>query len=163
MKKKKLNLVDYNKMVEFYHEESDRAAAILAASFLETFLGQFLKEFMINDQQVCDDLLNGYGPLATLSARRECAYAFGYIQEEMRNDIKYIAKIRNEFAHNHELNSFADPPIPDLCQNLSTAEMNKEPRILYLMAIGMTVGLLNSKIVAFKQTKALPPTLRLPF
>ena len=154
MKKKKLDLTDYNSMVQFYSNESDRAVAILAASFLEAYLAQFLKNYMIDDQQVCDDLLiNRYGPLATFAARRECAYAFGYIDEKTRNDIKYIAKIRNEFAHNHELNSFADTLIPDLCQNFSTVIKNAELREQYLISVGLTVGALHNKIIKHKMTK----------
>jgi DNA-binding MltR family transcriptional regulator len=140
-------------MVDSYHKESDRAAAILAASFLEAYLAQFLKEFMIDDQRVCNELLNGYGPLATFSALRECAYAFGHIGEKTRNDIKYITKIRNEFAHNFERNSFSDTPIPDLCKNLSTAKMSKELRVQYLLAISKTVGKLYGKIEMSEKTK----------
>ena len=139
-------------MIEFYHEESDRAAAILAASFLDDYLGQLLKEFMINDQKVCDELLNGFGPLSTFSARRECAYAFGYIFEQTRNDIKYITKIRNKFAHRHELKSFADSPIPDLCQNLPIMK-NATLREQYLIAVGISVGGIYGKIEMSKKTK----------
>lgn len=142
-KKTKMNPNDQMNMVNSYHKESDRAAAILAASFLEAYLAQFLKKFMIDDQQVCDELLKGYGPLATFSARRKCAYAFGHIDEKTRNDIKYIAKIRNEFAHHFEMNSFSDTPIPDLCKNLSTATMAKELRVQYLLAISKTVAFLS--------------------
>jgi DNA-binding MltR family transcriptional regulator len=152
MKKKKLDLTDFHSMMEFYHEESDRAAAILAASFLEAYLGQLIKEFMINDQKVCDELLNGYGPLATFSARIKCAYALGYIDEKTRNNIKYIAKIRNEFAHNHKLKSFADSPIPDLCQNLPIVK-NATLRDQYLIAVGISVGGIYVKIKRPKKTK----------
>jgi DNA-binding MltR family transcriptional regulator len=155
MKKDKLDLMDYNSMVEFYQKESDRAAAILAASFLEAYLAQFLKKFMINDQQLCDNLLNGFGPLATFSARIKCAYAFGYIDEETRNNLNYIRKIRNEFAHNHELNSFADSPIPDLCQNLSmSASLEGISRLQYIWAISIIVGKLHHKIEKLKKAKA---------
>ncbi len=143
MKKDKLDMSDYHSMLKFYHNESDRAAALLASSFLEAFLAQFLKKFMIDDQQVCDALLKGSGPLATFYARRECAYAFGHIDEKKRNDIKYIAKIRNVFAHNHKMHSFNETQITDLCQNLSTVRLNTEPRIQYLLAIAITVGSLH--------------------
>ncbi len=142
-KKTKMNPNDQMNMVDSYHKESDRAAAILAASFLDAYLAQFLKKFMVNDQKVCDELLNGFGPLSTFSARRECAYAFGHIDEKRRNDIKYITKIRNKFAHNFEMNSFSDTPIPDLCKNLSTSTQAKELRVQYLLAIGKTVGFLS--------------------
>ena len=139
-----MNLADYNDIVKLFHDESDRAAAILASSFLENFLGEFLKNFMVSDPQVLDGLMKGYGPLATFGARRECAYAFRYIDETLRNDMKFIAKVRNEFAHNHERNSFSDIPIPDLCHNLSTVGCSEEPRMQYLFAIGMAVGRLHN-------------------
>ena len=153
MKKKTImNLIDRINMVDSYHKESDRAAAILAASFLDASLAQFLKEFMINDNKVCDDLLR-HGPLEAFSARRECAYAFGYIDEKTRNNLKYITKIRNEFAHNFEMNSFSENPIPDLCKNLSTATVAKELRVQYLTAISSVGAFLQERIAMFKKTK----------
>lgn len=158
-KKTRMNLIDHVvNMVDSYHAESDRAAAILAASFLEASLALFLKEFMIDDQQACDELLKGFGPLATLSARRKCAYAFGYIDEKTRNDIKYIAKIRNEFGHNYKMNSFRETPIPDLCKNLSTATVSKELRVQYLTAISSVGRFLQARIAVSERLKPnLPP------
>jgi len=154
MKKKKLDIKnDYNRACEFYRNESDRAAAILAASFLDDYLEQFLKEFMINDQKVCNNLLNWPGPLSSFSTRRECAYAFGYINKETRNNIDDIAKIRNKFAHNYEVNSFNKHPISDLCQNLPTATIYKEPRSQFIMTINGIVAELYRKLVASKKIK----------
>lgn len=138
------NLARYNKIVESFHNESDRAAAILAASFLEDFLTGFLRKFMVDDSQATKNMLQGFGPLATFSARRECAYVFGYIDDSLRKDLKVIAKVRNEFAHNYDRNSFSDSPIANLCANLSTATCSQAPRSQYLMAISMTVGRLHN-------------------
>lgn len=45
--KKDLTLVGYNKVVESFHNETDRAAAILAASFIDCFLEKLLRCYTV--------------------------------------------------------------------------------------------------------------------
>ena len=68
MKPQNVNIFHYNDFVKMYNGESDRAAAILAGSFLEHFLANCLKECFIDDKDV-DDLFDGFGPLSTFSQR----------------------------------------------------------------------------------------------
>lgn len=56
----KLN--QYNDVVSIFYKETDRASAVLSASFLENLLEDYLRKFMITEKMV-DNLFNGQGPL----------------------------------------------------------------------------------------------------
>ena len=136
----------YNDMVGVYHGESDRSAAILASSVLESFLGDVMRDFLAPDDAV-EALLSGYGPLATFSARIEFAYVLGLVTPDVRRDFNLIRKVRNHFAHHPAAVSFADAPIRDWCAALSMAQpmqkddgtMHQEenPRHQFLFTIAM--------------------------
>jgi DNA-binding MltR family transcriptional regulator len=107
MKPLDVNLGQYNDVVELYHNESDRAAAILAGSFVEHHLAVLLKAFLIEDSEV-DDLFHGFGPLSTFAQRISMAAAIGIIDKENRDELRAIKEIRNHFAHHPLQASFAD-------------------------------------------------------
>jgi len=50
MKRLEVNLNDYQQLVQIYHAESGRAAAVLAASFIEHCLAAF--HFLVKDNDV---------------------------------------------------------------------------------------------------------------
>ena len=67
---KELSLGEWNEMVGAFHGESDRGAAILAGSFAEHALGQYLK-FRIRDKEVAEALFGAMGATVEfLSAHR---------------------------------------------------------------------------------------------
>lgn len=152
-----VSITNYSKIVRLYHGESDRAAAILAGSFAESFLEKFLKACMIDDL-VVEELFQGYSPLSTFSARIACGYAFGSIGPGIKNDLTYIRKVRNHFAHHPAETSFEVSPVRELCANLSSAKPTqdqdgkdwtvKDARSQYLLAVSMTVAILHNAMVA---------------
>ena len=165
MAKKRIDLdIDkYQDMVKNYHEESDRAAAVLAGSFIEEFLRLFLREQLLDDPLV-DEMLEGYGPLATFSARIDILYAMGNIDKAIRSDLNFIRKIRNHFAHHPEQTTFDESPVRDFCSNLSTAKIGvdqngkqhvppNDHRFHYLLAIGMIVGQIHNVMLKEKTRK----------
>lgn len=147
-------LVDYNNIVEQFHRESDRAAAIQAASLVECFTEQLLRPFMKEDS-VVEGLFNGYGPLGTFSARSDIAYAFGIIDNVMHRDLEYIRKIRNHFAHNPTEASFDKAPVKDWCAQLSTASLREgeDERIIFLFAVGLTIGGMHNIVLAKENSR----------
>jgi hypothetical protein len=52
MKRLEVNLNDYQQLVQIYHAESGRAAAVLAASFIEHCLAAFIKHFLVKDNDI---------------------------------------------------------------------------------------------------------------
>jgi mannitol repressor len=114
-----LDLHKMNEMVGAFHKESDRGAAILAGSFLEHYLGLFLRSKIV-DEKIADKLFDAMGPLASFSQRIAIAYAFGFINKQQHTDLELIRKIRNHFAH-HPLNgTFQDNEVKTKVTALST-------------------------------------------
>jgi len=117
----KFRLDDHNDFSKQYDGESDRASAILASSFLDNCLENFLKE-KLADHKIKDNLFKGYGPLSSFSARTDIALLLGLIPEHIYQDLKIIRKIRNEFAHSTEQISFSKGKIKDFVSNLQLAK-----------------------------------------
>ncbi len=166
MKHPQVDLIKFNKMVDDYHSESDRAAGVLAGSFIDEYTKKYLRSIMISDPKT-EEMLNGYGPLSSFSARIDCLYAFGFIDKDVYTNLNIIRKIRNHFAHHPEQTSFDDSPISDFCSNLSTAKPmvlsdkdgDREFRVekrknQYLLAITIIVGDMDRYILAKNKDEA---------
>ena len=153
-----LTILDYKDLVRQYHNESDRAAAVLAGSYAEHFIGKYLRCFMIDDINE-GKLFDGSGPFATFAQRINTAYAFNFIDKNMRNDLLYVKKIRNHFAHYPKETSFKSNKISPLCKNLTTAQPIKirgsnetytatNPREQYIIAIGVFIISAHNRMLA---------------
>lgn len=118
MKPTDLDINDYHGILQSLREDSDRASAVLAGSFIENYLAKYLKIFMVEDGSA--KLFDSDGPLSTFNQRIRIAYAFKLISIETRNDLFLIAKIRNHFAHHPLHASFDTAPVSDFCRSLST-------------------------------------------
>ena len=147
---KKLDLDDWNKIVEPYHSESDRGAAILAGSFAEHALGQYLNS-RIRDKKIAELLFTPLGPLSSFSQRITIAYAFDLISEGQYNDFDLIRRIRNHFAHYPLDTTFSTNEIQQLACKLSGFNMITDEeypkagarhRIGYLLTCGILSGTL---------------------
>ena len=148
MKPKNFGIADWSKLVDVYHNESDRGAAVLAGSFLENALRLYLRA-KIRDQKIADDLFSGLGPLSSFSQCARIAYAFGFIREQVFRDVELIRQIRNHFAHHPVDTTFATPKVSQLAGQLSTANdfpalgletPGNGARIAYLLACGSWAG-----------------------
>lgn len=101
-----------------FNQESDRGAALVAASLLEERLKGILQAFLLKSK-VTSELINGSNaPLGTFSSRTSAAYSLGLIQKNEFDEINLIRKIRNEFSHKWKGVTFHTAPIADLCRNL---------------------------------------------
>jgi DNA-binding MltR family transcriptional regulator len=109
---------DYNRLSAAYEGESDRAAALLAASFLDEQLKQALESVLVDDSKLIKKLFEGYGPLSGFSARIDIAYAMGYLPRIIHRELHLIREIRNHFAHHPDLTDFATQTVKDKCAEL---------------------------------------------
>ena len=73
-----VTITDYSQMVRLFHGESDRGAAVLAGSYVENFLGIYLRSRM-TDKSLSDKIFSADGSLATFSQRIDFAQAFGFL------------------------------------------------------------------------------------
>jgi len=104
-----------------FRNEPDRSVAILGSALIEDQLGSMLGMFLVPDTNKAK-LFATYGPLSTFSARTEMAYLLGLIPKDIHDDIDYVRKIRNHFAHKIENVSFDKSPVFDLATNLRAVE-----------------------------------------
>jgi mannitol operon repressor len=101
-----------------FNAESDRGAALVAASMLDERLEEVLRSFLV-EGSASRELLSGFNaPLGTFSSRISAAFALGLIQENEFNEITLIRKVRNEFGHGWEPMSFSSEPIAALTSRL---------------------------------------------
>jgi DNA-binding MltR family transcriptional regulator len=101
---------------------SDRAAAIVASSFLEDKLSEALVANLRPDTNVSKRLFKPTGPLAGLYNKADLAYLMGLISKPTCADVQTVAGIRNKFAHWAKPISFGHKEIQISCQSLGLHE-----------------------------------------
>ena len=139
------------------NQESDRAAAILAAAHFEHVLGkQIVHKFVELNRELQKNIFDGYGPLSTFSAKIDIAFALGLYDEENRKGLHKIRRIRNEFAHAPRPINFNNEKIADMCSKLPCITSSdaddtfRERYINYLqlsedaLVLGVSLGLRSS-------------------
>lgn len=150
-----LNLANYNTIVEQFHKnESDRAAAILAASYLEQALKEFIQICIAMDaEKAADMLLNTNNSVHNFSAMINFAYKCEWISNGQYKDLNTIRLIRNEFAHKPDKNDFSQIPDESRFKDYSRIYDAENKRLQYLMTISMTVGEMWNTVLPFIRQK----------
>lgn len=105
----------FNAFLTEFQAESERAAAVLAAAYLDDLLSQLLRASFVDNATVVGDLLGDLNALGSFRARADTAYAAGLISRQEHADLTRIRKIRNKFAHRHQDISFDDQSVRDHC------------------------------------------------
>lgn len=89
----------FEKFVDEFKNESDRAAVILGAAKLDTLLYQLLDRYFVPSPSGSDDLLDGDSPLSSFSAKINICYRLGLLSAEFTRALHIVRRIRNAFAH----------------------------------------------------------------
>jgi DNA-binding MltR family transcriptional regulator len=100
--------------------ENPRACALIGVSFLENALASILLAFFVDTEESKSLLDVSTGILGPFVARANMAYCLGLISKPVLENLKRLAKIRNEFAHSYRPVDFTTAPVPDLCRTLTT-------------------------------------------
>ena len=104
-------------------KETDRGAVLVAAAYLDDAIEVLLRARLLPEKKVLDQLL---GDRVPTRAKDNLAYALGLVGQEVRQDLKLIREIRNEFAHSHRHVSFSQAEIKNKCYKLKTARHERE-------------------------------------
>ncbi len=159
-------LLEFNSIIDSYENESDRAAAILAASYLDIYLEECIKFVLVDDPSI-EQLFKGTSALSTFSAKIDMAFALGLITEEIKKNLDYIRKIRNHFAHHPTVTSYKNSQVRNLCSNFSLLEKYEdgttrnvaddvpEPRKKFLHVLGLCMLGLQT-ITRNQQKRTIP-------
>jgi len=123
-----------------FNYKTDRAAAILGAVFLEAHLGQLIADFLIEECDETESLLDAERPLGSFSARVHAAYCMGLISPNEFHDLNLIMQIRYIFANRIGEVAFADNGIQEKCFMLRIPNhvllpgVTRTPRQLFVFA-----------------------------
>lgn len=107
---------------------SDRAAAVVAAAFLDAAIRRLLEAAMIAPPTSGPDLFAPGQILGTFMAKANLAFMLGLIDESERKRLSLIARIRNEFAHIADDVNFDKPEVKDRCRDLAVPADMVPPR-----------------------------------
>lgn len=126
-------------------KETDRGCALASAAYLETEIRHLLRAYLVDDEQLAADLLEGAGPLSSFAATINLACGLGLIARGARRDLHLIRRVRNMFAHQAGQISFDDEPIASRCGELyyDLWQESMPPRDKF---IRVTMGILGAII-----------------
>jgi DNA-binding MltR family transcriptional regulator len=137
----KFDLGSYGEFQKAYEKESDRSVAILASSYLEKYLEEYIAKKLVDDKAVAK-LFEGFGPLSTFNAKIEFAFAIGLLPRHVYTDLRTIRKVRNLFAHEPDSSDFLTDSIKDLCATLwrlprsdGSERKEQKPRSQFLFSV----------------------------
>lgn len=108
--------------------ESDRGAAILAATFLENRLERRIKMTLRHDsmaQQIAGEMFRATGALGAFESKIRIGFLLRIYGSVVYREMQFIKKIRNQFAHiigEHAVLAFSEQPIRDWCGELKIVE-----------------------------------------
>ena len=154
-------------------EQTDRAAAIVAFTYLDLYLSQAIRSHFHDQEKehklAIKDLWGRPGGLQTFSTRRRLAFVLGLYGPETNKDLDRLAKIRNRFAHFKETYTFKSQKIKGLCNALYIANkipwdpISKPPddsRGKYIFTIKLITGFLLSEMTDNTPNRREPRFLR---
>lgn len=101
--------------------ETGIGAVLTGVALIDESLEILLRTCLIDNaeaKKVINPLFEGYGPLASLSAKIKLAYVLGRIDRTTYEDLEQIRGIRNYFAHTYKDASFDDQFVKDKLNNV---------------------------------------------
>ena len=112
----------WQRYMEMFSKESDRACVILTVSFLDELLTLCLRMKLVATPNAVDSLFEGgNAPFSSFSSKIDVAYRLGIISNRLCRDLHLVRKIRNDFAHNIEGCHFSDQKVHNRIRELRNA------------------------------------------
>jgi hypothetical protein len=97
---------------------SHRAAAVAGGAFVEEHLTHLLRSRMVPDEKVIKERFAPGRAFGDFGAKIDLGYLLGIYSKQAYKELIAIKRIRNDFAHQLEVNSFDSDDMRDRCQNL---------------------------------------------
>ena len=122
-------------------EDRDRPAAIVAGCLVEECLAEALSKTISLERDQVDD------KYPKLAHKIDGAFKHGLIMKEEKDDLHWIRKIRNLFAHKSRIRTFKDPEVIAFCElmhfrNSPHCVLKEDYRFVYMeRALGIEVKL----------------------
>jgi hypothetical protein len=97
---------------------SHRAAAVAGGAFVEEHLTYLLRSRMVPDEKVIEERFAPGQVFGDFGAKIDLGYLMGVYSNQAYKESITIKRIRNDFAHQLEVNSFDRDDMRDRCGNL---------------------------------------------
>jgi hypothetical protein len=110
---------------EFYNHDSNRAVAVVWPAIVENRLTDALRACMRPDDVVAKELFRPEGALGTFGQKIRLAYMLGLYEKDLKDDLIYLSKIRNAFAHRVDISSFETSPIRDYMDKMIVLKVHR--------------------------------------
>jgi hypothetical protein len=101
---------------------TDRATAIVAVAFVEDHMTIALRRRFVRDEKALDEMFKESRPVGAFGPKIQLAYLVGMFSGRVASDLHYLRRMRNEFAHNFEIDSFGSAPVKDWAMNLKLVD-----------------------------------------
>jgi len=139
-------------------KESDRGCVLMAASYIDVKLEEYLKNSLVDNKKARDSVFDNTGPLGTFSGKINMAFLLGIIPKNIFDDLHILRKIRNDFAHNPSPLTFDEPSISSRCfaLNLHNLTNNESPRSIFLKNMTSILTFFNMKEDEVKRPEVYP-------
>jgi hypothetical protein len=102
--------------------ESHRSTAVVAGAFVQGRLLQVLRGRFAQDDKLFNELFMPGRAIGDFGAQINLGYLMGVYTKAAKKELDTIRRIRNDFAHNMEVNDFEAQRIFALCENLKLWE-----------------------------------------
>jgi hypothetical protein len=113
------------KVIDEIGTGSHRASAVVAGAFVEEHLTLLLTSRMARDERLETQMFRTGGALADFGVKINLGFFLGLYSKKGWKELDTIRRIRNEFAHKIEIDSFKQQPVKDWCANLQLWKMIK--------------------------------------
>jgi len=127
----------FRKAMSAISHETEMVCVVMSATLIDHALGAILKKYFFTSSSTSDKLLKPSGTIGSLQAKVDVLYCLGLLSETGKDNIEFIARIRNKFAHSLDDASFEDPEICEWCAKLRLPEgtqwgvSGRETRVKY--------------------------------
>jgi hypothetical protein len=145
-----------DEMLRILARQTEAGNALVTAGLVEDWLEKLLLAAgreLTNDEAT--RIFGPMGPLGTFSAKIEIAYMFDLIEKQVRDDLRLIKGIRNNFAHTTRFVSFGSDHIAKDCQKLSNWTEGANNEECYRDKAFECVNLIKAKMDELIFAKAL--------
>lgn len=155
--------IEWRGFYEEFQSRSDRASAIVGATFLDGHLGHLIASFLIPDEEAAESLLGFDRPLSSFGARIRAAHCLGLISADEHHDLHVIMNVRNLFAREMRGISFEDDDVRRQCQSLRLPGRvllpgeDRLPRNLFVFATALLAQTLSLRAVEAEDRRCSVP------
>jgi DNA-binding MltR family transcriptional regulator len=138
---------DYDAYAEYLSTRGDSGHVLLSTAITEERIELLLlSHFQKLSNTVAKRLFDG--PLSSLAAKIDLAYALGLIETETHRDLRTLVEIRNEFAHSRKYMSLLSPEMVKLCRKFNGWHLGADSRELLDARVTVAQKVIEEKLEA---------------